>query len=279
MVDRIYPVKLNEGSKTAAIIENKVVGAIKKFGKGVTCYLGFRPRDDQSASLGREQRTWFELLSALSVYPPTGSFANTNDNTEFVSRTSEYLTTRFPNGTTIVASHYRNHPESWPGGYARDKAHDEKVIQENPLPSDEILLNDFKVNGHEVTFDGRLIMAFNTDQYKNLVSFEGHGCKQITIDDKTTTFANKKLDYIAWAPIPTNRQIPNKAFMQIFIKGSGEISIPIITERIKIKLFTQGETLGSMGEGIPFNLENGSLKIKVTKESSNRWLYLVGSLK
>ncbi len=279
MVDRIYPVELNEGSKTVATIENKVVGAIKKNGKGRMCYLGFRPRDDQSASLGKEQRTWFELLSALNAYPPTGSFANTNDNTEFVSRTSEYLTTRFPNGTTIVASHYRNHPESWPGGFARDKAEDEKIIQENPLPSDEINLKNFKVNGHEVTFGGRLIMAFNTDHQKNLVAFEGHGCNQVTIDDKNITFANEKQEYIAWAPIPADRQIPNKAFYRLFIKGFGEISIPLITDRKKIKLFTQGKKLGSIGKEVPFNFENGFLKIKITEEISNRWLYLTGSLR
>lgn len=278
-VDRIYPVELNEGSKTLATIENKVIGASQQFGKGVTCYLGFRPRDDQSASLGKEQRTWFEILNTLGAYPPTGNFVNINDNTEFVSRTSEYLTTRFPNGTTIIASHYRNHPESWPGGFARDKAHDEKSIEENPLPSDKIHLKDFKVNGHEVIFNGRLIMAFNTDQKKNLFAFEGHDCNQITIDGKTTTFASEKQEYIAWAPIPDNRQIHNKAFYQIFIKGSGEISIPIVTDREKIKLFAQGKTLGSMGKEIFSSLENGLLKIKVTEENSNRWLYLVGSLR
>jgi len=277
MVDRIYPVKLNEGSKIVATIENKVVGASRKFGKGVTCYLGFRPRDDQSASLGKEQRTWFELLNALNVYSPTDSFANTNDNTEFVSRTSEYLTTRFPNGTTIVASHYRNHPESWPGGYARDKAQDEKIIQENPLPDDKIHLKNFKANGHEITFDGRLIMAFNTDQQKNLIAFEGHDCNQVTIDNKINTFANDKQEYIAWAPIPVDRQIPNKAFFQIFIKGSGEISIPFSTGRKNIKLFAQGKTLGSKGKEIPFDFKGSCLKIKVTEESFNRWLYLTGS--
>lgn len=278
LVDRIYPIELNEGSKIVATVGKKVVGAIRKFGKGLTCYLGFRPRDDQSASLGKEQRTWFELLSALNAYPPTGKFANTNDNTEFVSRTTEYLATHFPNGTTIIASHYSKHPESWPGGFARNIEQDKKIIQENPLPSDKIHLKDFKVNGHEVIFDGRLIMAFNTDQYKNLIAFEGHDCNQVTIDGKTTEFANEKQKYIAWAPIPTNRQITNKAFLQIFVKGSGEISIPVITDRKKIKLFAQGKTLGSKGKEVPFDFENGFLKIKVTEENSNRWLYLVGSL-
>ena len=278
MVDRIYPVEFNDSSKIVASIDNQVVGTSRKYGNGLTCYLGFRPRDDQSASLGKEQRTWFELLSTLNVYPPTGNFGNTNDNTEFVSRTSEYLTTRFPNGTTIVASHYRYHPESWPGGFARDKAKDEKIIQENPLPSDEIHLKDFKVNGHKITFDGRLIMAFNTDKHKNLFAFEGHNCNQITIDDKTTKFANEKLEYIAWAPIPTDRQIPNKAFFQIFVKGSGEISIPFMTDRKKIKIFAQGETIGSMGKEVPFNFNKDNIKIIVNEENSSRWLYVTGSL-
>jgi hypothetical protein len=279
MVDRIYPVEPNDGSETVATIENKVVGAVRKYGKGEVCYLGFRPRDDQSASLGKEQRIWFEVLNTLNVYPTTGVFSNANDNTEYVSRTSEYLATRFPNGTTIVASHYRNHPESWPGGFARDKAQDEEVMKENPLPSDKIALKDFKINGHEVTFDGRLIMAFNTDQNKNLIAFEGHDCNQVTIDGKTTEFANEKQKYIAWTPVPTNRQIPNKAFFQVFIKGSGEISIPFTTDRKKIKIFAQGKTLGSMGKEIPYKLENNYLKIKVTDASSNRWLYLNGSLR
>lgn len=277
MLDRIYPVEFYDSSKIVAAIDNQVVGISKRFGTGVASYLGFRPRDDQSASLGKEQRTWFELLSALNVYPPTGNFANTNDNTEFVSRTSEYLTTRFPNGTTIVASHYRSHAESWPGGFARDKIEDEKIIQDNPLPSDEIDLKDFKVNGHEITFNGRLILAFNTDQQKNLIAFEGHGCNKITIDNKTTTFADQKQEYIAWAPIPPDRQIQNRAFFQIFVKGSGEISIPFMTNRKKIKIFAQGERIGSMGIEIPFNIENGNIKIKVTEDNFNRWLYVVGS--
>ncbi len=277
MVDRIYPVEFNERNQIVATIENKVVGTSRKFGKGVTCYLGFRPRDDQSASLGEEQRSWFEVLSALNVYPATGSFENTNDNTEFVSRTTEYLTTRFPNGTTIIASHYRRHPESWPGGFARNKAQDEKIIQENPLPSDKIHLKDFKVNGHEVSFSGRLILAFNTDRQNNLLAFEGHDCDRITLDGKTTTFADEKIEYIAWAPVPVNRQIPNKAFFQIFIKGTGEITIPLMTDRKKMKLFTQGRTPGSMGEQVPFNFKDGYLKIIVTEQNSNRWLYLTGS--
>ena len=100
----------------------------------------------------------------------------------------------------------------------------------------------------------------------------------ITIDNKTFSFSDDKQEYIAWAPIPANRQIPDKAFFQLFIKGSGEISVPLSTDRKRIKLFAQGKTPGSIGEEVPFNFENGFLKIKISEESSNRWLYLTGSL-
>ncbi len=191
IVDRIYPVEGNTGSEIIAKVEEQVVGASRKHGKGSTCYLGFRPRDDQSASLGREQRTWFEVLNWLGAYAPTGKFTDVNDNTEYLSRTTDYLCTRFPNGTTIIARHYRNHQESWPGGFSRDKAQDEEIIRQNPMPPDNISLQNFKVNGHELVYDGRLILAFNSDPSGHLIAFEGHDCNQIRIDDDTFVFSRE----------------------------------------------------------------------------------------
>jgi len=43
-------------------------------------------------------------------------------------------------------------------------------------------------------------------------------------------------------------------------------------------LVAQNETLGSIGKQNPFIFYKGSLKIKVSKENSNHWLYLGGSL-
>lgn len=76
-----------------------------------------RPRDDQSQSLGYETRTLFEVLNAVGAYPATGKFAGVNDNPSYVSRTTDYFATSFPNGATAVVKHYRTHPESWPGGF------------------------------------------------------------------------------------------------------------------------------------------------------------------
>ncbi len=277
IVDRIYPVTGHAGSEIIAKVEQQVVGIQCKHGQGSTLYLGFRPRDDQSASLGTEQRTWFEVLNRLGAYEPTGKFSGVNDNTEYLSRTTDYLCTRFPNGVTVIARHYRTHQESWPGGFSRDKTQDEEIIRQNPLPPDNISLKNFKVNGHALVYDGRLILAFNSDQSGHLTAFEGHDCNRIQLDNNITIFAREKQKHLAWAPVATNRQIPNKAFFQIYIDGSGEIAIPLKTDLKNLELFAEGPVPGSKGEKVDFIFENGSLKIEANEQNRRRHLFLVGS--
>lgn len=142
---------------------NQVLGTLKKLpGGGALCYVGMRPRDDQSQSLGYETRTLFEVLNAVGAYPATGKFAGVNDNPSYVSRTTDYFATSFPNGATAVVKHYRTHPESWPGGFSRNREEDVKALEANPLPCDRMELRGLKVNGHEVTYDGKISMAFRT---------------------------------------------------------------------------------------------------------------------
>ena len=109
-----------------------MVGTLRRFeGGGSATFLGYRPRDDQARSLGYEMRNWFEVLSALGAYPPTGRFEGCNDNTEYLSRTSRYLICRFPNGAVTIAPHLREVEENWPGGFARDVEHDRGVLQDH----------------------------------------------------------------------------------------------------------------------------------------------------
>ena len=277
IIDRIYPVEKLAESEIIAKVEQQVVGTQRQYHKGSVVYLGFRPRDDQSASLGMEQRTWFEVLNALGTYAPTGKFSGVNDNTEYLSRTTDYLCTRFPNGATVVARHYRRHRESWPGGFSRDKKEDEEIIRQNPLPADNIDLNYFKVNGHDVVFSGRLILAFNTDLAGRLTAFEGHDCNQLGLDSKNYVFSGKKQKHLAWAPVTTDRQIPDKAFFQIYIDGFGEITIPLSTNRKNLKIFAEGPGPGSKGEEVAFIYENGYLKIQANEQNTRRHLYLLGS--
>jgi hypothetical protein len=277
IVDRIYPVTGHAGSEIVAKVEQQVVGTRRKHDLGSAIYLGFRPRDDQSGSLGVEQRTWFEVLNRLGAYVPTGKFSGVNDNTEYLSRTTDYLCTCFPNGATVIARHYRTHTESWPGGFSRDKTQDEEIIRQNPLPSDTIHLKNFKVNGHELIYDGRLILAINSDQSDHLIAFEGHDCNRIQLNNKIYVFAREKQKHLAWAPVAANRQIPDKAFFQIYVDGSGEIAIPLKTGRNNLKLFTEGQVPGSMGKKVDFIFENGYIKFQANDQNTRRSLYLVGS--
>ena len=73
IVDRIYPITLLNNAYPIAEVDGKIIGGASKYGKGSTYYFGFRPRDDQSASLGYETRTLFEILNATGAYSPTGN--------------------------------------------------------------------------------------------------------------------------------------------------------------------------------------------------------------
>src|SRR5579885_688308 len=147
--DRIYPVTPQNGVEPVASVQNQIVGTHRPFPNGGTAvFLGYRPRDDQAACLGYETRNWFEVLTALGAYPPTGRFAHVNDNTEYLSRTTPYLCCRFPNGAIAIARHFRHTPELWQGGFARDPKADQAYLQQHPLSPSRLQLKDFHVHGH-----------------------------------------------------------------------------------------------------------------------------------
>ena len=90
LVDRIYPVSVNSSNtEVVAKVEDQIVGTKVKKGKGYAYYCGFRPRDDQSASLGYETRTLFEILNTIGSYPSSGKFEE-NDNPTYLSRNSDF---------------------------------------------------------------------------------------------------------------------------------------------------------------------------------------------
>ena len=217
LVDHIYPVVPRDGSEVLARVNEDIVGASRKSGRGTCTFMGFRPRDDQSESLGYEQRTWFEILDALGVYPSTGAFDDFNDNTEHLSRTTDYFCSRFPNLTTAIVRHYKTHPESWHGGFGRVRENDIRYLEENPVPSGRVKLDRFRVNGHEVTYRGDLLVAFRLDDEGDLLAFHGRDSREITIDGETTSFAEGDIDQIAWTPVPDKRQIPGKVSVAVTI--------------------------------------------------------------
>lgn len=262
LIDRVYPVQAMEGTAELAFCENDLLVGT---GKGNAYFFGFRPRDDQSASLGYETRTLFEILDQVGAYPATGTFAGVNDNPEHISRTTDYLATRFPNGATVLVRHYRTHKETWHGGFSRDRQRDSLELVKNPLPSADIQVADFKVNGHEVNFSGRLTMAFRMNEQQELIAFEGQDCKEVAIDGKTYTFADVSVDKIAFAPsLDSNNE------WKIYVEGESRVSIPLNSE-INIKNI---KLRNDQGKKIKYSIQDESLQFEVNSQLSGKWLSL-----
>jgi hypothetical protein len=152
-------------------------------GGGTASFLGYRRRDDQSRSLGYETHNWFEVLDALGAYAGAG-------NMERISRTTDYLATRFPNGAVAIAPHLRLLEESWEGGFSRDPEADRKAMAANPPPSDALKLANFQLGPYRVTYDGSGAMSFRVDDAGALAAFAGNRTREITIDGRRTVFAD-----------------------------------------------------------------------------------------
>jgi hypothetical protein len=263
LVDRIYPISPANNAIALAESDGRILGTVKSSGRGKLYYMGFRPRDDQSASLGYETRTLFEILNSVGSYSPTGKFNGINDNPSVISRTTDYFATCFPNGTTMIVRHYRNHTENWDGGFSRDQSNDRKALDANPLPTDTIVLNGIKVNGHEVSFRGRQSLLFKTDQTNNLASFEGQNCSSVSIDGKEYVFSSVPLERIVfWKDGKDN--------YYAIINGSGKVTLPVDIkpgERIKI--------MSSDKKAIKFSYSDGLVRFILTPELSGKKLTIV----
>jgi hypothetical protein len=274
LVDHIYPVTPRSETQTVATMQNHTVGTCRVYPQGGTAtFLGYRPRDDQSRSLGYESRNWFEVLLALGAYPPTGQFPDVNDNTEYISRTTDFLTCRFPNGTVAIARHFRDVEEGWPGGFARKEEDDKAYLAQHPLPDDTLNLQAFKVNGHEVTYQGRQAMAFRTNAAGVLIGFVGANCNTITVDGREFTFAEKPLPMIAWSPVVASRQIPGGAVWQAVVLSQGQVRIPLGDLPGNVQVVAEGPTPGSRGHAVSARIEADTLVLDIGPNDVGRWLW------
>ena len=183
-----------------------------------------------------------------------------NDNSSVISRTKPWLATRFPNGTTAIAVHYRSHVESWPGGFHRDEKRDAEIIQQNPLPAGALELRELAVNGHRVNYRGRLIVAFRLDAEQRLVAFSGYDCAAITVDGREHRFADQPFATIGWAPVPAKRRVPGGAILEVWIQGEGEARIPLAELVRSPALFFAHGRAGAIAEEIPCEAKDGLLR-------------------
>jgi hypothetical protein len=276
LVDRTYPVTPRAGVVSVARVKGKTVGTQRPLtGGGTATFLGYRPRDDQSGSLGEDVRNWFEVLNALGAYPATGRFAGVNDNTEVLSRTGPYLVCRFPNGTVALGTHLRDVEEDWPGGFARNEAEDRPYLERFTPAAINLNLKDIRVNGHTInSYAGVAPLAFRTDDQGRLLAFAGSWSDRVTIDGRETVFADKPLSLVAWAPVPQDRRVPGGAILSIRVQGEGVVRIPAFTLPAQVSVFAEGTTPGSRGEAIPSRREGDTLVFTVTATTTFHWFYV-----
>ncbi len=265
LVDLVYPVDPAEGVQVVARVAGQPVGLHRKRGRGTVTYLGFRPRDDQSASLGAEARTWFEILKALGAYPKSRPDVPVEDNPSVVSRESPYLATRFPNGTIALAAHYRWHVENWPWGFHRDESQDRASLERNPLPPDSVELRERWVAGHRVSYRGKRVVAFRLDGAGGLLAFGGYETQGIGIDGRDHRFADQPLDFLAFTPVPAAQRVPGGAVMMVWVRGEGEFRLPAPAGLKAPRVYQQGAHEGSVGAEVESILRDGQLVLDVTR--------------
>jgi hypothetical protein len=276
LVDRLHPVTPREGAETVATTQAGVVGTLTRRPSGGTLtYLGFRPRDDQSQSLGYDVRTLYGILDALGAYPASGRFAGVDDNTETLSRTGGYLTCRFPNGAVSIAPHLRQYSESWPGGFARKAEEDARYLEQNPLPPAELHLNGVRVNGHEVTCEARGPLTFRVNAAGDLIAFAGQHVKGITVDGREWRISDAEVGTIAWAPVQASRRVENGAVLTVYTDAAGEVRIPAAGLPPEVDVFAEGPAPGSKGAPVPHRMEGGALILSVPEGLRARFCYVV----
>jgi hypothetical protein len=276
LVDFVYPVQPRPEAEVVARAGNLVLGSHRSVpGGGSLTFLGFRPRDDQAASLGYETRTWYDLLAGLGSYPKSRTDLVSNDNPSVVSRESPYLATHFPNGTTVIAAHYRRHVESWPGGFHRDAKQDAEILARNPLPSDRLDLRNFLVNGYNVTYRGTLIVGFRIGAKEALIGFSGQDCDSIELNGRQYLFADRPMPHIAWAPVAEDRRVPHGAIMELWSNGASNVSVPVPEPTRDGQLVFEGARPGSAGAAVPTIVKDGLLQFQARADWPQKHLYWV----
>jgi len=270
-VDAIHPVTpWQDGVEVLATLDEHVIGTRKAVGRGALVFLGFRPRDDQSNSLGDGQRTWFHLLHALGAYATPG-------NPEFLSNTGPNIVAQFPNGTLSAAPHLIALKENWPGGFVRDSGVDAVLLEKITLPDESIALDDVVIAGQIVRYAGVGAVSIRPGPDGGLLAFAGQQCSGVFLGGHEYRFAEQSLGAICFAPVPAERRVAGGAVFMLRVEGAGEVRVPVAGLSGALQAFVEGPTLGSKGGEVPIARNDGVLTLNLTPELSGRWIYLVGT--
>jgi hypothetical protein len=143
------------------------------------------------------------------------------------------------------------------------------------MPTDRTALDNFKVNGHEVTYNGRLTATFRVDDQKRLVAFCGADCQKMAVDGIVTEFADKPMPLLAWAPVTNDRKVDKGAVAELFYSGEGNLRIPMPNIEGPVDVCAEGAKPGSRGDILEASVQDGVLQVHAAPQFANRWIYVV----
>ncbi|HUT75429.1 MAG TPA: hypothetical protein VM221_11435 [Armatimonadota bacterium] len=257
--DWTYPVT-PAGAQVVARIGARVVGTIKRYpGGGRAMFLGFRARDDQSASAGRDLCTLFDALCALGAYAG-------DDHPERVSRIGELLANKFPNGAVTVTNHFRAVPEQWPGGFKRDSDQDAAIVARLNLPPNELALEGVKLDRHVISYRGAETLSYAV-KGRRLAAFCGQGATGITVDGREYRLSEHPMT-VAWAPVRRRELAPGvRVAHRLFVSEPSEVRLPIDARRWRT-------VRAAAGGAVAVRTDGDALVVSVAPGPQDRWLYV-----
>jgi hypothetical protein len=265
--DWVYPVR-PDGAEVVARLGTRAVGTLKRYPSGgQAMFLGFRARDDQSASTGADIHTLFDVLCATGAYAP-------DDSPERVSRIGigDVLANKFPNGVITVTNHFRSLPEQWPGGFKRDPEKDAPIVARLDLPPNELNLSQLALDGHIIDYRGAQTLSYAVKGGR-LTAFCGEAATGIAVDGREYQFTVRPLT-IAWAPIP-DRELAEgvRTAHRLWVSQAGDVRLPIDARRWRSVRGAVAQDK-SASDSVAVRRDRDALVVTVAPGQQGRWLYI-----
>jgi len=263
--DWVYPVQPN-GAEVIARLGTRAVGTVTRYpGGGRAMFLGFRARDDQSASTGKDLHALFDALCAIGAYAGA-------DNPERVSRIGDVLANKFPDGVITVTNHFRTLTEQWPGGFKRDPEKDAPIVARLNLPPNELHLDRLALDGHIIEYQGAETLSYAV-QGGRLAAFCGQGATGITVDGSEYRFAPRPLT-VAWRPAPKAELADGvRAAHRLWVSEPADIRLPLDARQWKSVRGAVARD-GAAGDAVAVRVDGDALVVSVAPGQQGRWLYV-----
>ena len=262
--DAFYPVVPAE-AEVVATLGDRPVGARIRRGKGEAVYLGFRPRDDQSQSTGKDVSTLFDILSRMNAYAP--------DSLEAASRpaSARYLMNRFENGCVTVANHYRTFAEDWYGSFFRDEEKDRRLLEGRELPPIEIELKNAALNGSRVTCRATDAISFRVNAEGTLNGFAGSGTDGIEVDGRRYVLFSEPAELCFAEMEPSRLAEGVKHLILLKADRPGTFTLPRLPGFEHPKAGVCDRDYFKISASVPVLAEEAALRVTIKPEHAGKW--------